>query len=576
MKKEKKKYAFGGKAINIDTPQETLQKMQLNTQQANAEAMQNSQGLKIVSNILGSMGSNMISKGYSQLDKQDGMTGFMQDNNNSIMSLLNMMQGMNFAFGGEIPFVVEPPVKEEPKNPFPKESLKYRALNKITDINKYRKPSSKEIEWYNSIVGDDPRGAIFKDMFAFGGDVPNIPVEVEGEEVGETPSGKVMEFKGPDHEQGGIDVELPGGTTMFSKRIKVDGKSMADRKKARKKKELTLEKLLENNNSDKIAKNSLERVKAVNQQEEQADLKIQEMISTLIGNLQNNLENTNKKKLQGGTGPGGIEFDEGALKRALKMMQNTDNANLFTYDGAVDTGESLGHTVFTEPVQPRKSSTFFDNLKMPDIDVTLGDATSMFGTLYSAFEPMNNTNRNRAGDTPNINAFKDYGEDGLEIMNKAKDYLKSQQENALGDLQLAKASQAARNRNGARSVNTMRALDLATNAQTNEAQENIYDDFTKQMMNILFQESNLENQQDRVVMEGEQKRDLADRMDRDNYYSQLAQDIATKGQGIQELGKDFNSIKKRKVTETLLNQLSKYGLTIDKKGNLSQITKKNG
>ena len=83
-----------------------------------------------------------------------------------------------------------------------------------------------------------------KNNFAMGGVVTNVPVEVEGQEVGETPSGQMIDFKGPSHEQGGIDVKLPKGTEIFSKRIKVGGKTMAERKKEREKRVLSLEKLL--------------------------------------------------------------------------------------------------------------------------------------------------------------------------------------------------------------------------------------------------------------------------------------------------------------------------------------------
>ena len=74
--------------------------------------------------------------------------------------------------------------------------------------------------------------------FAYGG---KVPVEVEGQEVGETPSGELMEFNGPSHEAGGIPIGLPEGTEIYSKRIKVDGVSMANRKKKRENKAVSLE-----------------------------------------------------------------------------------------------------------------------------------------------------------------------------------------------------------------------------------------------------------------------------------------------------------------------------------------------
>src|SRR5690606_38310385 len=97
--------------------------------------------------------------------------------------------------------------------------------------------------------------------FDFGGEVPGVPVEVEGEEVAHTPEGLLMEFFGPKHEQGGVPVSLPAGTEVYSDRIKVDGVTMADRKKKREKKTISLEALLEKNATDSLIKNATSRTK---------------------------------------------------------------------------------------------------------------------------------------------------------------------------------------------------------------------------------------------------------------------------------------------------------------------------
>ena len=87
-------------------------------------------------------------------------------------------------------------------------------------------------------------------------------------------------------------------------------------------------------------------------------------------------------------------------------------------------------------------------------------------------------------------------------------------------------------------------------------------------MGVLSKQAGFENEQDKVVMAGEDEKDQRDRKDRDNYYTQLAQDIATKGQGIQQLGKMSNQIKKNEVSENLLNATSK-GYKVDNNGNIT-------
>ena len=95
-----------------------------------------------------------------------------------------------------------------------------------------------------------------KQVKAFGGKVKGSQVEVEGKEVGELPNGQLLEFKGPSHEQGGIDAILPGGTDIFSKRISIDGVSMADRKKKREKEANRIAKRLDKNSADPVLKNT--------------------------------------------------------------------------------------------------------------------------------------------------------------------------------------------------------------------------------------------------------------------------------------------------------------------------------
>lgn len=56
--------------------------------------------------------------------------------------------------------------------------------------------------------------------YAMGG---NVPVELEGGESGVMPNGQDFSVEGPSHAQGGVPMELPEGTDIFSDRIKMPG-----------------------------------------------------------------------------------------------------------------------------------------------------------------------------------------------------------------------------------------------------------------------------------------------------------------------------------------------------------------
>lgn len=441
--------------------------------------------------------------------------------------------------------------------------------------------------------------------FAYGG---KVPVEVEGQEVGETPSGQVIDFKGPSHEQGGIDIDLPKGTEIFSKRIKIGGRTMAERKKARESKILSLERLLEKNGNDKLLKDSLKRTAENNEKEEAKDQEIQSMISAVKARIAgNNVQKPGQKMAWGGY----AGVDPSVVQQQLQM----DGLNLFDWDAFMrgqkqTAGPSQPTASFFGPQNPDGSSGDPSQYFKPRIgewdpnanygegsyngqikkgklvggsgaetkggnglgNLTPGDITGLAGTMYSSFRPMQNTKEQRAGDTPNTNAYEDYGKQGLETMEDAKGYIGGQRDKALNDIESARARITASGRNSARGVNSMRALDLAANANANSAEGDVYDNFSKQMMQLLSQQAGFENAQDSAVMGGEQARDLADRQDRDQYYSNLAQDISSKGQGIQTMGKMLNQNKRNTVAETAVNN-SSSNYMFNSKG---ELTDKNG
>ena len=336
-------------------------------------------------------------------------------------------------------------------------------------------------------------------------------VEVEGGEVFETQSGEIGEFKGPSHEEGGIDINLLEPTNIFSDKIFRHGVSMADRKKAREKKLAKIEKKLTENPYDKITKKTYERTKSSFDKEELKDLQTQQLISTLMGS-------------------------------------NSDSVGLKAEFGLFD---------------------WFGNMFNPESDdegnlnTTFGDILSIGGNIFSGVAPLLNTLKNRAGDTPNINAFKDFGKDALDANNQAKDYVEGVRDNQLKDIDRSNLGAKRNSRQSSRSVNTQRATDLVIDQSSNQAKENIYDDFAKQMMQLFSQQSQLENQQDQAVMTGEQRRDEADRLDRDAFFTNKAQNLATLGQAIQQTGKDLNQSEQQKIMMKILNQMSKYGITFD-------------
>lgn len=129
------------------------------------------------------------------------------------------------------------------------------------------------------------------EVAAFGSSGVGKDVEIEGGEVIETPEGQVAEVKGPKHEEGGIPLEvgedIPAGTKVYSERLKLAGKSLAQRKAIREKKQIALEKNLSKNTVDQAIKNSVERQLQGLEKEEEADLLFQEKVNSIQGAADN-------------------------------------------------------------------------------------------------------------------------------------------------------------------------------------------------------------------------------------------------------------------------------------------------
>lgn len=206
--------------------------------------------------------------------------------------------------------------------------------------------------------------------------------------------------------------------------------------------------------------------------------------------------------------------------------------------------------------------------KIGNLGITPGDLIGLTGNTISTFAPLLNTLKSRSTDTPNINAFTEYGKEGIKKVEDAIQFADDTKAANLQALEEKTSSQRKRNRNTARGVNTMRALDLQTEANANLAENQVHNNFAGLMSQLLSIEAQFLNQQDQVVMGGEQAKDLADRQDKDVFYTNLGSDLSNIGLGLQETGKDINVVKQQEVMMNLLNQLSKYGITIDNSGNL--------
>lgn len=462
-------------------------------------------------------------------------------------------------------------------------------------------------------------------QFAKGGTVNNPRVEVEGQEVVELPNGQVGKFQGPSHEDGGIKTNLPEGTDIYSKRIKVEGKTMAERKLSRERKIKTLEKLIEKNPLDKTLRETLKKVQENNDFLDEKDMLIQNTLHSY---------NQGIKRAYGGTLEDDEEEDDEDLNDEFSyadyVEDEEEDEDDFYYDDEESEDESymyedeeedyddedeedeeeykMGGTVkkfalggpipvFSSKVNPlihnivnsyilgndTLTQNIVDTTDRPGVEptdsgvektttpekegfsldklfgnISLGDAIGMAGSLKGAYTGKKNTLANRASDNPNINYFKNYGKEGLETLKGAKGVFQSTRDANLEDINRQRTGIIKRNNNSARGINTQRALNLASDSKITDAKNKVYQDYANKLSSMLLKQSDLENQQDLRVMSGEAQRDMNDRKDKDNFYTQLGIDEQSIATGIQKFGKHLNKNLERKLNAQALSMLSKW------------------
>lgn len=516
----KGKYAFGGTAYYVNSPAEDIQLGNIAQAKAELKALENTQYLEDIGTGLQSIGSIMQSYGTS------GGGGLLPKKDKPSKDTISNYSGLN----GQV------------------------KANYNMDLRQVG-PGDSTIDWGR-----------FKPKYAFGGDVP---IEAEGEEIIQEPNGNMYELEGASHENGGIDLNVPQGSQIYSKRLKgVDGKTMADRKAYREKQLGKLKKLVSLNPNDKILKKTLEKTQEDFAKQEADDMAqmnyIQEQNNEQVfaygGTTRNNYNNEDDVILNNI-----LKYKEPTTRpfptlstvetqpintSMLPGITTTKIPNYYTGDNNTTTSNNLTNP--TTDSSEAKNKKLFGDFTSP---VTLGDAISLYGKYKSATDPERMTLLNRANDTPNQNFFRNYGKEGLKKLEETERFADYELAEAIKNSTYNANAAKVTNNNNARSINTANALNLATEAQRMQADNMSYAQYLNKIANIKQAEANQLNQIDQMVMQGEATRDDADRRDRDNFNMQLQRDINTKNQGIQEIGKTINDIAERESNLQSINNM---------------------
>lgn len=180
-----------------------------------------------------------------------------------------------------------------------------------------------------------------------GGMAQQVPINAEDGELLKKINGGVKKIDGASHDQGGENLLVDPGDKIFSKKIKVDGKSLADLMEAALKRESKIAEQRDKTGKDIALINALDRTKGVNKQMETSFEGLQSLVKELTGDpINNGVVAIPKMELgTSGTDPYG-NLTGSKLYSGLKM----DNLNLedikyrlgkLDYDLDLDSKESV-------------------------------------------------------------------------------------------------------------------------------------------------------------------------------------------------------------------------------------------
>ena len=140
----------------------------------------------------------------------------------------------------------------------------------------------------------------------------------------------------------------------------------------------------------------------------------------------------------------------------------------------------------------------------------------------------------------NVNAYQDYGREGLETLDTAKRDLNISLNQGKNDITNQVAGAKLANNNSARSLNVARALNLSSDLIGQDAQNKLAAQTSDRRINLDTAIATAENQRDAMVMKGADEKQVRDAEDRSKIISNFSGAAQAIGSSKEHIGKMVN------------------------------------
>jgi hypothetical protein len=222
-------------------------------------------------------------------------------------------------------------------------------------------------------------------------------------------------------------------------------------------------------------------------------------------------------------------------------------------------------------VDPQTSNRIIDDLDKEKVPGDVGKAGTFIKgiapTIFSAIDAFTTKD--------NVNAYQDYGRDGLETLDTAKRDLNISLNQGKNDITNQIAGAKLANNNSTRSLNVARALNLSSDLIGQDAQNKLAAQTADRRINLDTVIANAENQRDSVVMKGADEKQVRDAEDRSKIISNFSGAAQAIGSSKEHIGKMVNE---GNYNDDFLSTLGalfpNMNIGKDAKGNLTFTRKK--
>ncbi len=223
--------------------------------------------------------------------------------------------------------------------------------------------------------------------------------------------------------------------------------------------------------------------------------------------------------------------------------QSEANENPIPFGRTIDTLKplnKLGQITSNKPsidkVQPQTSNRVIDDLEKEKTPEDIGKAGTFIKgiapTIFSAIDAFTTKD--------NVNAYQDYGREGLETLDTAKRDLNISLNQGKNDITNQVAGAKLTNNNSARSLNVARSLNLSSDLIGQDAQNKLAAQTSDRRINLDTAIATAENQRDAMVMKGADEKQVRDQEDRSKIISNFSGAAQAIGSSKEHIGKMVN------------------------------------